>query len=188
MKVVFALGNPGEDFVGSRHNVGFIILNYLSEQLKLSWQEKSRFSSLIAETTIGDEKVILVRPTTYYNDTGLAARALIDFYKLDQGKDFLAIHDDFALPFGTVRVRTKGSDAGNNGVKSLNNHLGESYLRLRIGTWNQKRNEIDDVDFVLGRFTSEERDTLRNTITPRAIELIDDFIHSKLQITSYHLI
>ncbi|MGK2896229.1 MAG: aminoacyl-tRNA hydrolase, partial [Candidatus Saccharimonadales bacterium] len=116
---------------------------------------------------------------------GRSARAIIDFYKLDTVTDFLAIHDDLALPLGTLRVREKGSDAGNNGVKSLNAHLTEHYHRLRIGVWSELRNQVDDVAFVLGRFSKEEQMQLNQVVIPKAMEFIDEFVANTHQITSF---
>jgi PTH1 family peptidyl-tRNA hydrolase len=188
MKIIFAQGNPGADFAYSRHNVGFMVLDYISKQQNLPWQEKPRFSSLISETTLGDEKVLFAKPTTFYNDTGTAARALIDFYKIDQAHDFLVVHDDFALPFGMIRIREKGSDAGNNGIKSLNSHLGENYHRMRIGIWNERRNQVDDVDFVLHKFLASEQEDLATLVFPKSFQLVKNFIDDNLQITSHKLI
>jgi len=188
MKIIFAQGNPGTDFAGTRHNVGFVILDKLADKLSLSFVEKPKFNAMIADTTIDGEKVLLVKPLTFYNDTGLAARILVDFYKLDPAHDLLVVHDDLSLPLGIIRVRDKGSDAGNNGIKSINAHLGENYHRLRVGTWIELRNKIDDVDFVLRRFTADGQKLFDEAITPKCLELIDDFSRDKLQVTSYNLV
>ena len=185
MKLIFAQGNPESRYDNTRHNVGFLVVEAFADTQKINWAEKSKFHALIAEVTIDGEKVILAKPTTYYNDTGLSARAIIDFYKLNPATDLLVIHDDLALPFGTIRTRQKGSDAGNNGIKSLNAHLGLDYSRLRIGIWNELRNQIDDAAFVLSAFTKTEQEQLVQIIEDKVIPLIDDFARGTFEITSH---
>ncbi|MEP6710637.1 MAG: aminoacyl-tRNA hydrolase, partial [Candidatus Saccharibacteria bacterium] len=133
MKLIFAQGNPGDQYNTTRHNVGFAILDALAKKFEASFTSKPKFFADIAELNIEGEKILLVKPATFYNETGKSARALVDFYKLAPATDVLVVHDDLALPFGTLRTREKGSDAGNNGIKSLNAHLGPDYARLRIG-------------------------------------------------------
>jgi PTH1 family peptidyl-tRNA hydrolase len=160
MKVIFAQGNPGNEFASTRHNVGFYIIDRFAGLQGATFAPKPKFHAEIADTAINGEKVLLIKPTTYYNETGRSARALVDFYKLDPSSDLLVIHDDLALPFGVIRTRPSGSDAGNNGIKSLNAHLGERYGRIRVGIYNDLRDRIPDADFVLGKFTSEETERL----------------------------
>lgn len=179
MKIIFAQGNPEKRFDGTRHNLGFFLIDEIARALGIDWVEKSKFRALIAETTLLDEKIILVKPMTFYNDTGITARFLIDFYKIDSS-DLLVIHDDLALPFGTIRVRSQGSDAGNNGIKSLNSHIGDNYKRLRVGIWNELRDQMDDVSFVLGRFSKSESDILPD-IYKQTSSLVNDFVSGELQ-------
>lgn len=160
MKIIFAQGNPGSEFASTRHNVGFYMVDQLAEAHGAAFAPKTKFYAEIAEVTIEGEKTLLVKPTTSYNETGRAARALVDFYKIDPVSDFLVIHDDLALPFGAIRTRPSGSDAGNNGIKSLNAHLGEHYCRIRVGIYNDLRDRIPDADFVLGKFTDGEAEQL----------------------------
>ena len=182
MKIIFAQGNPEPRFDGTRHNVGFAIADAWAQAHDADWKSASKFAALTAEVTIDGEKVLLVKPTTYYNETGRSARAIADFYKIDTTTELLAIHDELALPLGTIRVRSKGSDAGNNGVKSLNAHLGDAYFRLRIGIMTDRH--FDDMDFVLGRFSLEEQETL-STVIAKATGLIDEFIRGDLEVTSH---
>lgn len=180
MKLIFAQGNPDPEYKKTRHNTGFMIVDAFAAQHDATWKVNEKFNALMAEMTIEGEKVLLVKPSTYYNDTGLAARKLVDFYKLDPAKDLLVIHDDIALPLGTLRIREKGSDAGNNGIKSLNTHLGENYTRLRVGTWSERRDQVNDIDFVLGKFSKEEEKRLEKDIIPKAAELVNKFLHGNL--------
>lgn len=155
MKLVVGLGNIGPHFEGTRHNVGFMTLDSLSTD----WQDKPKFKAAIAELTQNGQKIILAKPNTYYNLSGEAVRALKDFYKLDNA-DILLIHDELALPFGTIRARLSGSDAGNNGMKSVIAHIGPDVARLRIGIANDLSAKQDAADFVLSTFRHEEHKML----------------------------
>lgn len=175
MKLIFAQGNPGTQYDGTRHNAGFYMIDSFAHTYSGTWNEKSKFHALVSEITVEGEKVLLAKPTTFYNETGQSARAIIDFYKLDPSTDILVLHDELALPFGTVRTRSSGSDAGNNGIKSLNAALGQDYKRLRIGIYNDLRDRMNDVDFVIGKFSKEEAATLSD-IYPLAEKQIAAFI------------
>ena len=156
MKIIFAQGNPGFQYQHTRHNVGFLALDSFAVKQGADFASKPKFNAEIAEFSYNGEKILLVKPSTFYNETGVAARAILDFYKLNPATDFLVIHDELALPFGVVRTRLSGSDAGNNGVKSLNAHLGPEYARIRIGIFNSLGTQADATNFVLGKFTEEE--------------------------------
>jgi PTH1 family peptidyl-tRNA hydrolase len=187
MKIIFAQGNPGAQYANTRHNVGFLIVDTLAAQHRAEFVKKTKFHADIAEISIAGEKVLLVKPATFYNETGQAARMLVDFYKVDIKADFLAVHDDLALPLGTLRIRESGRDAGNNGIKSLNAHLGTNYVRIRIGIYNDLRDRIHDADFVLSNFTKLEADALKEMIAPKTIELIEGFCAGKIEATSHKL-
>ena len=186
MKLILAQGNPGAEYTSTRHNVGFLAIDFYARQHHLEFQPKSKFHSDIAELILDEEKVLLAKPTTFYNETGRAGRSLADFYKIDTS-DILVIHDELALPFGTLRTREKGSDAGNNGIKSLNSHLGETYARIRVGTWNELADRAGPFDFVLSKFTNEEIEKLQGDIFPKIADLIDDFIAGQHISTSHKL-
>jgi PTH1 family peptidyl-tRNA hydrolase len=183
MKLIFAQGNPGTQYESTRHNIGFMIIDSFALKREAVFKSKPKFHADIAELSLNGEKVILAKPTTYYNETGQSARALVDFYKLDPALDILVVHDDLALPFGTLRTRGKGSDAGNNGIKSLNAHLGEDYARLRVGIEND-RTHIPDVDFVLGSFNTEEREALKDVLA-RTNPIIESFVSGSLAHTTH---
>ena len=187
MKLIFALGNPGSEYTGTRHNTGFMAIDAFAAEKGASFAEKSKFQAYIAELSVAGNKVLLAKPTTFYNEVGVSARALIDFYKLMPATDMLVIHDDLALPFGTIRVRKKGSDAGNNGIKSLNAHIGPDYARLRVGIAVPARTS-DDASFVLGRFNSDEMASLEKDIIPKLHELANDFLTNRLKDTSHKAI
>ncbi len=186
MKIIFAQGNPGPDYANTRHNVGFIAIDNLANKYEAQWTNKPKFQSMLATVNIGGEKALLVKPTTFYNETGAAAQKLVAFYKLNPTTDFLVIHDDLALPFGSIRVRGQGSDAGNNGIKSLNTHLDHHYTRIRIGILNEFRDKMGDTDFVISNFRNAESRQLKKSIIPQTIKLIEQFCNNDLKHTSYN--
>ncbi len=187
MKVIFAQGNPGLQYKDSRHNIGFAIADELAKNWRAEFQKKPKFFADVADVTIEGQKVLIVKPTTFYNDTGQSARLITDYYKLDPKKDFLAIYDDLALPFGTIRTRLKGSNAGNNGVKSLNAHLGDEYARIRIGIFNEEKTHIPTVNYVLGLFDSLERNTL-GAVVELAGKFCVDFVQGQFTPTKVSVI
>ena len=182
MKLIFALGNPGKEYEKTRHNIGFAALDSLAHEYSASWQEKSKFKAVIAETSIAGEKIILAKPSTFYNQVGESLRAIIDFYKLET-EDILLVHDELALPIGTVRLREGGSDAGNNGIKSILQHGSGQGPRIRIGISNEQRAVIDDANFVLGRFTQEDSEKL-SAILKTVQTTCEQFARSEFELTS----
>ncbi len=179
MKLVFALGNPEPKYANTRHNVGFFIADEYAKKQGVDWQNKTKFKAQIAESS----NCIIAKPQTYYNLVGESTRAIANFYKIAP-QDILIIHDDIALPFGTVRTRLGGSPAGNNGIKSLNQHMGENTARLRIGTWNELVERTDTADFVLSKFTAKEQASLNQNL-PVIFEVIDSFLTNKFKTTTH---
>lgn len=171
MKVILFQGNFPEKYNGTRHNIGFEFADFLAKKFNVNFQEKPKFKAFIAEITLFGEKVLLVKPTTFYNETGFSARAICDFYKIDFRKDFLAVHDDLALFFGTIRVRKSGSSAGNNGLKSLISVFGEDFPRIKIGIANDFLPIIGAMNFVLAKFSKSESEKL-----PQIFEVCEDFV------------
>ncbi len=180
MKIILAQGNPGPDYAQTRHNVGWLLLDMVADGLGAEFALQKKFAAHVATASIAGEKVLLVKPTTFYNETGRAGRALVDFYKLDPAQDVLVIHDDIALPLGTVRVRPQGSDAGNNGIKSLNAHLGPSYWRLRVGIWSPHREREHAAAFVLGRLSADETAVVRGERAPYVRAQVEAFARGAL--------
>ena len=166
MKVIVGLGNPGPKYQGTRHNIGFEVVDYLAVAPGVN-PPRSRFQSLIAETKSGDEPLLLVKPETFMNLSGRAGRAILAFYKLSPS-DVLVISDDINLPLGKLRVRGKGSHGGQNGLRNIQEQLGtDEYPRLRIGIGSPS---TEAVDFVLSRFKPGERPTVEESIA-RAAEI-----------------
>jgi peptidyl-tRNA hydrolase, PTH1 family len=186
MKLVFAQGNPGSQFASTRHNVGFMLADEFADQYSTGFKAASKFFADTAETNIEGEKIIIAKPSTFYNETGQSFIAIKQFYKLDN-KDILIIHDELAIPFGTLRSRIGGADAGNNGIKSINSQGGDSTIRLRVGVGSDQRAVMGDTDFVLGRFSQDEQAALRKTVFPKCLEIIHDFITDNHEITSHKL-
>lgn len=165
MKLVIGLGNPGRQYAGTRHNVGFEVIDYLASGPGVG-PAKAAFQSEVAEFTEGGEKVLLVKPQTYMNLSGRAVRAVVDFYKLAPA-DLLVVCDDFNLPLGKLRVRTKGSHGGQNGLRNIQEQLGtDEYARMRIGVGQPGPGEA--VDHVLSRFKPGERAVVEEAVAAAA--------------------
>jgi PTH1 family peptidyl-tRNA hydrolase len=165
MKVVVGLGNPGSKYAGTRHNVGFDLIDYLAQAPGVG-AFRTGFQSLIAEATEGSEKVLLVKPQTFMNLSGHAVRAILDFYKVGLA-DLLVICDDFNLPLGKLRLRANGSHGGQNGLRNIQELLAtDAYARLRIGVGQPGPGEA--VDFVLSRFKPGERPTVDDALAEAA--------------------
>lgn len=183
MKLIIGLGNPETKYTGTRHNVGFFMVDAYAHEKGGAFRDKAKFKAEICELSGSSEKVLLVKPTTFYNLSGEAVRAIADFYKVEPS-DILVIHDELALPFGTIRSRIGGSDAGNNGIKSITEHIGPDTARIRVGIWNELRDKMDDADFVLAKFSNDEASNLKEQ-SKKVIDIIDDFIQNRFVITSH---
>lgn len=161
MKLIIGLGNPGNEYNFTRHNYGFLALDFYATLKHLQWG-KPKFNAL----WLKDGDRIFIKPQTFYNDSGISAAAFARFYKIDPA-DILVICDDFELTFGKNRYREHGSAGTNNGLKSITQHLKtENFPRLRLGTGNDElRRKIGDVEFVLGHFTVTEKSQLPPILT-----------------------
>jgi PTH1 family peptidyl-tRNA hydrolase len=160
-----------------------MLIDELAKKLDVKWQTKPKWQAEIAEANIDGKKVILVKPTSFYNLTGNVVRRIGDFYKINYIEDLLVIHDDLALDFGTIRVRKKGSDGGNNGIKSIIAHLGENFWRIRIGTKTLLSEQINKADYVLSRLPFKERRKMK-TVSVEINQLINQFVYKQLTETS----
>ena len=157
MKLVVGLGNPGNQYNFTRHNVGFLALDFYFKVYKATWGAKPRLGAIYGR--IGD--VIFIKPQGFYNESGRVVAEYMRYYKIP-ASDILVICDNFDLEFGKVRSRSSGAAGGNNGLKSIDEALGGSdYPRMRVGTENDElRRKMGDVDFVLSKFTPEEKERL----------------------------
>jgi PTH1 family peptidyl-tRNA hydrolase len=165
MKIVVGLGNPGPKYAGTRHNVGFEVIDYLAAAPGCS-SFRERFEAFVAEMKEADEAVLYVKPLTFMNLSGRAVRAVLDFYK-EPVENLLVVCDDFNLPLGKLRVRAKGSHGGQNGLRNIQEHLGtDAYARLRIGVGQPSVG--DAIDHVLSRFKPSERPAIDEAVAAAA--------------------
>ena len=167
--VVVGLGNPGKNYVGTRHNVGFDTIDLLSHRNNIKIN-KIKFKSVYGEGFIGKEKVILLKPQTYMNNSGMAVLDVYKFYKLPI-QNMIIIVDDVDIEFGTIRIRKQGSAGSHNGLKSIICNLNrDDFPRVKIGI-GKKRQEQDLADFVLSRFSKDERVVIDEAITEAALAI-----------------
>lgn len=154
--MLVCLGNPGDQYENTRHNVGFMVADQLGERYRLPIQ-KLKFKALTNIFSISGEKVLVMKPVTYMNLSGEAVRQAADFYKVPPDH-VLVVLDDTALAVGKLRVRRGGSAGGHNGLKSIIQHLGtDQFPRLRVGVGEKPHPDYDLADWVLGRFTGEDK-------------------------------
>ena len=164
MKIIVGLGNPGDSYKNTRHNAGFLGLDFLHNEFNgTPWQEKKKLLCLVSECIIHGKKILLAKPTTFMNDSGQAVKKLLEFYKLTPDS-LLVIHDDIDILAGTIRHTTSSRAAGHNGVADIITHLNtQDFKRTRLGIG--RPTEVLGVcqpshDYVLGKFTKEELHTL----------------------------
>ncbi|WP_073507876.1 aminoacyl-tRNA hydrolase [Streptobacillus notomytis] len=173
MKLIVGLGNPGNEYENNRHNIGFIYLDkYLKSNNILNFKEK--YKSLYTKENIKNETVFFQKPQTYMNLSGEAIYELISFYKINPKKDLIVIYDDMDLKIGEIKIKNKGKSAGHNGIKSIISHIGDEFIRLRIGIG--KPNNKSVISHVLGNFTEEEKNILNN-LDKHIFKIINSFIN-----------
>lgn len=162
MKLIAGLGNPGSEYSATRHNVGFLAVEELAKRWDVdSW--RNRHEALCVEYRGGTEPVLLVKPQTYMNLSGVAVGELVRWYKL-KAEDVIVIYDDLDLPVGKLRLRPQGGSGGHKGIESLLVHLGtENFSRIRVGI-GRPPTGWETANYVLGRFTSEETPLVAETI------------------------
>lgn len=160
MKLIVGIGNPGKQYENTRHNVGFMALDAIAKSYNADFNE-SKFKSVYTSIRVNNEKVILMKPQTYVNLSGSAVVSMMNYFNIDV-EDVLVIYDDLALPTGKLRVRFKGSGGGHNGIKNIIDYLKtQEFKRIRIGIDNNKM--IEQVDYVLGRFSKDDMKILDET-------------------------
>ncbi len=163
MKAIIGLGNPGRDYKWTRHNVGYEVINKLAYDNNID-MNKEKFRAVIGEGHIGFEKVIFIEPITYMNLSGESVREFVSFYKLEP-KDIIVVCDDINLPVGSIRIRQKGSDGGQKGLRNIIYQLGyDNFTRVRVGV-GEKPAKWDLAKYVLSKFTDEEHDDIIKGIT-----------------------
>ena len=171
MKLVVGLGNKGREYENTRHNMGFMLVDRYLQYKNITDKFKDKFNAMYIEITINNEKVIFIKPMTYMNNSGIAVRAFVDFYKLNS-EDILVISDDLDLDLGKFRLRRNGSSGGHNGLKSIISHLGtDNFKRLRIGISNDKD---DVINYVLSKFSKKELNEI-DTMFDTLVNVLDDY-------------
>lgn len=162
MKLIIGLGNIGDKYVFTRHNIGFMAVDKIALDNDLTFSEEKRLKSLMTKSKIYGEDCILIKPTTFMNLSGEAVRAVMDYYKI-KIEDILVIYDDLSLPLGKMRFRPNGSDGGHNGIKSIIQHCGKDFARLKLGIGPQP--PIPAENFVLQNFTKEQLTIVKDVVT-----------------------
>ena len=165
--LVVCLGNPGDKYEGTRHNVGFMVADEIGERKRIAIQ-KLKFRALTNTAELGGEKALLLKPVTYMNLSGEAVRQAADFYKVP-GERVLVVSDDVSLPVGKLRIRKSGSAGGHNGLKSIIAHLGtDQFPRVKIGVGEKPHPDYDMADWVLGKFVGEDKRTIEAAVKQAA--------------------
>ncbi len=177
MRIVVGIGNPGRRYRGTRHNLGFRVVDRLAEQHGIA-VSRQRFDALVGDGRLGEERVLLVKPQTYVNLSGSAVAPLLRWHRCPPD-DLVVACDDINLPLGRLRVRAGGGSGGHNGLKSIVQCLGtEGFPRLRVGIGRGQG--VDPTTHVLGRFASEEADAARDAVD-RAAEAVRCIVHQGVQ-------
>lgn len=178
MTVLFVgLGNIGKEYEHTRHNIGFECLDTFARQHDFpAWIEKKDLKCLFTKQLMGDTQIVLIKPTTFMNESGQAVQAVQRFYKLTNNVT-VVVHDELDVRFGQIRMRTDGGHAGNNGVRSIISHCGSAFHRIRIGIQNDSLEHIDSSDFVLARFSKKEQEAIP-LITREVSAILSEFTAS----------
>ncbi|MDD2446946.1 MAG: aminoacyl-tRNA hydrolase [Tissierellia bacterium] len=179
MFLVIGLGNPGKDYANTRHNAGFNTIDILSKKYNIAIN-KIKFKAVFGEGKIGSEKVILVKPQTFMNNSGICAREIVQFYKVPV-ENIIVIVDDVDIDFATVRVKAKGSSGSHNGLKSVIYHIqSDEFPRVKIGIGKKYENQ-DLADFVLSRFSKDEQADIEDALISAA-EAVETIIKEDINI------
>ena len=170
MYVIVGLGNPGKEYVNTRHNVGFRVVDAIADKYHIAVTEK-KHKALVGKGVVEGQKVLLVKPQTYMNLSGESVREVIDYYKVDETEELIVIFDDISLDVGKLRIRKKGSAGGHNGIKNIIAHLGhDTFQRIKMGVGDKPKG-YDLADYVLGHFSAEDNRLMQDSIA-RAVEAV----------------
>ena len=172
MKLIVGLGNPGKEYENTRHNIGFMMIDYIIQELNIT-KSSEKMGGKYFETNINGEKVIFLKPQQYINLSGDVIIRFMNFYKIEK-EDLFIIHDDLDLEVGKFKLREKGGSGGHNGLKNIELHLStKDYKRIKIGISNDKN--IETKDYVLGKFTKDEMELI-NPIIKKIPNIIEDYL------------
>lgn len=175
--LIIGLGNIGNEYVTTRHNIGFMAIDELATRLDFDpWMSKKDLSSHITIKTVQDHRVILAKPTTYMNNSGTAVQAILHFYKIGAA-DTIIVHDELDIPFGQIRTRIGGGSAGHNGIKSLPAAISETCGRVRIGIKQPEPTPLDTASFVLQKFTTSEQQHMP-ALLKETTAILSEYIYS----------
>ena len=175
MQLIVGLGNPGKKYQYTRHNIGYMAIeNIISAQH--DYKIKNKFNSIIYEVIIDSNKIILVKPETYMNNSGDAVYQIANFYKINS-KDIFVLHDELDIPFGKIRIKIGGGNAGHNGLKSITNKIDNNYTRVRLGIGHPGKKEMVN-GHVMGNFSGSEKDNL-NQILNYLTNNINEILNNK---------
>lgn len=170
MKLIVGLGNPEKKYLDTFHNMGFLCVDKIADELNIQF-DNNKFHSVFAKTKVDKETVLVVKPLTYMNNSGLAVREIMDYYDIAIS-DLLVIYDDLDLPCGKIRLREKGNAGGHNGIKSINQHLGSiDYKRIRIGI--DRHEYMSTVDYVLSKPSNDQIKLLKMALDDSAAAAIE---------------
>lgn len=178
MFIIVGLGNPTAQYEGTRHNVGFAVIDAIAEKYNISVTERKN-RAFCGKGIIAGQKVILAKPQTFMNLSGESVRSLVDYYKIDEETELLVIFDDISLDVGQLRIRKKGSAGGHNGIKNIITHLGTNvFQRIKVGV-GEKPKEYDLADYVLGHFSKAEKGLMEDGYK-RAIEAVELILQDEI--------
>ena len=180
MLLLVGLGNPNLNSSNNRHNVGFLVIDAINEKFKLS-KQKPKFKGLLTTGKINEQKVYAIKPLTFMNNSGICVKELIEYFKIDV-KDVFVFHDDMDIDIGKVKVKNGGSNAGHNGIDSLDKNIGKNYSRIRIGVGRPKKNTTAS-EHVLDNFSSDEKQNVEK-VTKSIIESLSILIDKDLNLFS----
>lgn len=182
MKLIVGIGNIGEEYENTRHNVGFMVIDKICKKYKLTTKFEKKLKADMCVTMLDGETIILAKPTTYVNLSGDSVAKIANFYKI-QSQDVWVISDDLALDFGVVRVRVGGSSGGHNGLKDIIAKVGEEFTRFRVGIKNNMLEKIPTEKFVLQKFSKGEQEEIDN-LTTKTSELVLESLKNGVEHTS----
>ena len=180
MLLLVGLGNPNPNNSNNRHNVGFLVIDAINQKFKLS-KQKPKFKGLLTTGKIDEQKVFAIKPLTFMNSSGVCIKELIEYFKIEV-QDVFVFHDDMDIDIGKVKVKFGGSNAGHNGIDSIDKNIGKKYSRIRIGVGRPKNNSTG-ADHVLDNFSSDEKQNVEE-ITKNIIESLSILIKKDLDLFS----